>query len=68
MAVSTAPKRIILDQGGERQLSAGFVAADYQGLQVGAGSIDCSCIAGAARSYDDYVANVFHRFKSPEYR
>ena len=49
--------REILHQGGERELSAGFVAADDQRLQIGARGVDGGRIAGAAGTDNDYVSH-----------
>ena len=42
---------------GQRELPAGFVAGDYEGLQIGAGGINGGRVAGAAGTYDHYVSH-----------
>ena len=42
----------ILDQGGQRKLAAGFVAADHQRLQIRARGVDGRRISGAAGAND----------------
>ena len=49
--------REILHQGGERELAAGFVAADHQRLQIGAGGVDGGRVSGAAGTDDDDVSH-----------
>ena len=50
--------RKILDQRGQGELPAGFVAFNDQRFQVGAGSIDGGRETGAASAEDDSIANV----------
>src|SRR5579871_438994 len=45
----------VLHQRSERELAAGFMAADYEGFQIGAGGVDGCGVAGAAGSYDHDV-------------
>src|ERR1700722_11860285 len=50
----------ILDQRGERKLSAGFVAFDDQRLQVGARGVKGGSVSGTAGADDDDVASFAH--------
>jgi hypothetical protein len=51
----------VLDQRGERQLAAGFVALDDERFQVGARSVKRGSVPGAAGSDDDDVARFAHK-------
>src|SRR5262245_47950598 len=61
---------IILDIGGDGELSAGLDALDQNRLQHGAGGIDRSRIAGSARTDDDELGSVSlaHRRGTPVLR
>ena len=50
----------ILDQRGDRELSAGLVAFDDQRFQVGARGVKRGRVSGAAGPDDDDVANFAH--------
>jgi hypothetical protein len=49
----------ILDKSGERKLSAGLVAHDDEGLQVGARGVDGGSVSGATGTDDDDVSHEF---------
>src|SRR5262249_17389149 len=61
---------IILDVGGDGELSAGLDALDQNRLQHGSGGIDRSRIAGSARTDDDQLGSVSfaHRRGTPVLR
>jgi hypothetical protein len=48
----------ILDFGGYRELAAGLMPDDDQGVEIGAGRVNGGSVAGAARADDDNVAHV----------
>jgi hypothetical protein len=52
--------REILDQRGERELSAGFVAFDDQRFQIGARGVEGGRVSGTAGADDDDVASFAH--------
>jgi len=45
----------VLHLGGDRELAAGLVALQHQGLEVGAGGVERGGEAGGARAEDDDV-------------
>ena len=47
----------ILHQSGERKLAAGFVAPDYQRLQIGACGVDRGGVSGTAGTNNDNVSH-----------
>ena len=47
--------REIFDQSGERELAAGLVSSDDQGLEIGARGVDGRGVAGAAGADDDDI-------------
>ena len=47
----------ILDQGGHRELAARLVAADHQGLQIGAGGVDGGRVSGAAGADNHHISH-----------
>src|SRR4051812_29326776 len=49
--------REVLDQGGDGQLSAGFVPADHEWLQIRARRINCRCVSGAAGTDNYHVSH-----------
>ena len=49
--------REIFDQRGERELAAGLVSGDDEGLQIGAGGVDGGGVAGAAGADDDHIVH-----------
>ena len=50
----------IFHQRGERELASRLMAFNHQGLEIGAGGVERSRMAGAAGPNDDDVANVLH--------
>src|SRR5215469_1297522 len=55
----------IFNQGSQRELTTWLMAFQHQGLEVGAGRIECCGVARATRSHDHHVANqVLHRYLS----
>src|SRR5581483_49682 len=50
----------VFNQRGERELTARFVPLNDQRLEVGACGVERGGMAGAARAYDEYVANSIH--------
>src|SRR5437016_14420011 len=54
----------IFYQCGEGKLASGLVALENQRFEIGACSIEGSCVARAPGTYDDYVADVIHRSMS----
>jgi hypothetical protein len=51
----------ILDQGGQRELSSGFMSADDERLQVGPRGINRGRVSGAAGTDDDDVPHLVFR-------
>jgi len=54
------PAGKVLDQGGDGELAAGFVAFEDQGIEAGAGGVDGRGESGAAGAEDYGVANLCH--------
>ena len=59
------PAGKVFDQSGDGELSAGLVAFEDEGLEIGAGGVDGGSEAGAAGAEDDGVAKVEFRHRAP---
>ncbi len=64
---AVGPAGKVLDQGGDGELAAGFVAFEDQRLQVGARGVDGSGKSGAAGAEDDGVANFCHELSRVDF-